>query len=496
MESVLYVRLPCQRIYPAGPVYLADHVHKEHPSVRQRIIDLAGVDPAEERKLMLEAIDDFGPDLILFSWRDIQPFSPDESDGALENSFRFYYSNSPLEKLSASITGMRMVLFYENRIRKNLALIRAAKNHAPAARMMVGGPAFSVFAHILIKKMPVDTVGVIGEGEQVLSKTIAGRDVLDERVVQKSANGVVKGKPVAGKAKQSYLDLAKATPIDFDYIAEIFPEFSSYLDGYVGVQTKRGCPYSCLFCLYNYIDGKKVRYRPPSVVASEVEALNKRFGVTKIWFCDSQFFPAPGSLPIAEATLDEIINRNLDIQWTSYLRIDLITREIARKMIRSGISDFELSITSGSQAVIDRLKLGFKLERFLESCKILKQEGFSEGTVRLNLSLNAPGETRETILETVDTVRRISEILGPENVQPFLFFLAVQPGTGLAELAVRDGYLPEGFNPLALNPFIIRRLIYNPPPLGKLIGQAVNKAKQNGAQVGPVVLRQLEEQLR
>ena len=39
--SVLYVRLPCWKIYPGGVIYVADYVHKQRPDVRQHLLDLA-----------------------------------------------------------------------------------------------------------------------------------------------------------------------------------------------------------------------------------------------------------------------------------------------------------------------------------------------------------------------------------------------------------------------------------------------------------------------
>jgi hypothetical protein len=48
MENrILYVRLPCNPIFPIGVVYLADGVHKQFPEVQQRIFDLGVVPPLD-----------------------------------------------------------------------------------------------------------------------------------------------------------------------------------------------------------------------------------------------------------------------------------------------------------------------------------------------------------------------------------------------------------------------------------------------------------------
>jgi len=41
MESILYIFLPCKKVYPIGVTYLADFIHRRKPEVRQRILDLS-----------------------------------------------------------------------------------------------------------------------------------------------------------------------------------------------------------------------------------------------------------------------------------------------------------------------------------------------------------------------------------------------------------------------------------------------------------------------
>jgi hypothetical protein len=111
--------------------------------------------------------------------------------------------------------------------------------------------------------------------------------------------------------------------------------------------------------------------------------------------------------------------------------------------------------------------------------------------------LNAPGETRETLLETIATVHRIKKIFGDSRVIPVVFFLAIQPHTGLESRALADGHLRVGYNPLSVMPWDVLRLIYNPPPLGSLIGRACAVAFERGRDdVGGNVLRMIESALQ
>ena len=69
--------------------------------------------------------------------------------------------------------------------------------------------------------------------------------------------------------------------------------------------------------------------------------------------------------------------------------------ELAKLMVRSGVGDLEVAITSGSQEVLNNLHMGFKLERLYDGCRYLAEAGF-KGKVILNYSLNSPkGDRRQ-----------------------------------------------------------------------------------------------------
>jgi len=138
------------------------------------------------------------------------------------------------------------------------------------------------------------------------------------------------------------------------------------------------------------------------------------------------------------------------------------------------------SIGSGSQRIIDALKLGFSLDDAMRGLERLKAAGY-EGRIIVNLSLNAPGETPESLAETIAAVDRIRALFGPDRVVPTVFFLAIQPGTGLEALALKEGRLRPGYDPLSIWPWRARRLIYNPPPLGAMIGRACAEAFRGGS---------------
>ena len=74
MESILYIFLPCKKVYPIGVTYLADFIHRRKPDVRQRILDLSLFPDGQRIRAVRDIATEFKPDLVCFSWRDIQIF--------------------------------------------------------------------------------------------------------------------------------------------------------------------------------------------------------------------------------------------------------------------------------------------------------------------------------------------------------------------------------------------------------------------------------------
>ena len=291
--------------------------------------------------------------------------------------------------------------------------------------MMIGGGAFSAFATQLIEKLPEGVVGILGEGEDAVLKVVEGKSLDEtsgERVIFRRGNEIITGeKPIPTTIEKESMNVA--------YIASIFPQRHSYQGSTatIGVQTKRGCPYDCQFCLYPYLEGRKVRYRPAEEVVAEISQYYHQWGVRRFWFTDAQFITGHEAYPQCIEILERIIEKDLDIEWSGYIRTSLISRELATLMVRSGVSDLEVAITSGSQLVLNGLKMGFRLDALYDGCRYLKEAGY-RGKIILNFSLNSPGETEQTLLESVEGYKTIVQILGEEQVYPMLFFLGIQVG--------------------------------------------------------------------
>ncbi|MEW6245579.1 MAG: radical SAM protein [Nitrospirota bacterium] len=464
MNSILYIFLPCKKVYPIGVTYLADFIHRRKPEVRQRILDLSLYPEKERSRMLRDAASAFRPDLVCFSWRDIQIFSPHEGDASLEHAFNFYFASNPFKRIVASVAGLKQLYRYYSHIRANLSYPWLIRREFPTAQIMIGGGAFTAFADQLIEKLPEGTIGILGEGEDAILKVVEGQPLDGERYIIRDGKQILKG-------EQRAPALLDALTVDLPYLTSIFPQYAEYLGEAIGVQTKRGCPYDCAFCLYPYIEGKRVRYRPPEMVVRDLSQHYHQWGARRFWFTDAQFITGKEAYPQCTEILERIIKEQLEIEWSGYIRTSLITPDLAKLMVRSGVGDLEVAITSGSQEVLNNLHMGFKLERLYDGCRYLAEAGF-KGKVILNYSLNSPKETEKTLLQSVESYKVVASILGEDRVFPLMFFLGIQPNTDLEHRLLEEGYLSAGYNPLMLTPTSIRKLLYNPAPLNKIIAKA------------------------
>ncbi|HBE17038.1 MAG TPA: radical SAM protein [Cyanobacteria bacterium UBA11149] len=497
-EKILYVRLPCNPIFPIGVVYLADCVHKLFPEVEQWIFDLGTIPPLDFASALDSCIDEFQPTLLVFSWRDIQIYAPVGGRGGnpLQNAFEFYYARNPLLKLRGALGGLRLAVSYYHELWRNVGLIKRglkrARRYNRDARTMVGGGAVSVFYEQLESQLPVGTIVSVGEGETLLAKLLRGEKFDDERCYV-----VGESKPRSRMIHESPTPIEK-TACNYDYIQQIWPSFDYYLqedDFYIGVQTKRGCPHNCCYCVYTVVEGKEVRINPADEVVAEMRQLYDR-GIRNFWFTDAQFIPARKFIKDAVELLQKILDSGMkDIHWAAYIRADNLTPELCQLMAKTGMNYFEIGITSGSQELVRKMRMGYNLRTVLQNCRDLKEAGFND-LVSVNYSFNVIDETFDTIRQTIAYHRELERIFGVDKVEPAIFFIGLQPHTHLEEYAFENNILSRDYNPMSLMPWTAKKLLWNPEPLGSFFGEVCLEAwRQNPHDFGREVMKILEERL-
>jgi radical SAM superfamily enzyme YgiQ (UPF0313 family) len=254
----------------------------------------------------------------VFSWRDIQIYAPVGGRGGnpLQYTFEFYYARNPLLRMRGALGLLRIATGYYGELWRNLGLIKRgtkrAKLYHSNARVVVGGGAVSVFYEQLSKSLPKGAIVSVGEGEALLEKLVQGQSLATERCY------IVGETQPRDRLIHELPAPIEKTACNYGYIQSIWTEFEYYLqseDFYVGVQTKRGCPHNCCYCIYTVIEGKQVRINPAEEVVAEMQQLYDR-GIRNFWFTDAQLIPARKYMDDVAQLLRKVLAAGMkDIHW-------------------------------------------------------------------------------------------------------------------------------------------------------------------------------------
>ncbi len=197
---------------------------------------------------------------------------------------------------------------------------------------------------------------------------------------------------------------------------------------YVSLYTGRGCPARCTFCLWPQVTtGHSYRTRSVENVCDEVARMPRLFPeMREVFFDDDTFTADPERARAIARRL-----RPLGLTWSTNSRAN-VDRETLKEMKDGGLRLFVIGYESGNAEILKNIKKGVGLDRarrFTQDCHDLGI--LIHGTFILGL----PGETRETIAETMRFAREMS----PETIQVSL--ASPYPGTHFYDWVRDHGFL-------------------------------------------------------
>ncbi len=206
---------------------------------------------------------------------------------------------------------------------------------------------------------------------------------------------------------------------------------------YVSLYTGRGCRSRCTFCLWpQTVGGHRYRTRSAANVLAEAALVRQLFPQVKELFFDDDTFT--DDRPRAEAIAQGLAR--LGITWSCNAKAN-VPRETLQALADNGLRLLLVGYETGNQQVLNNVKKGLRVDRarrFASDCRDL---GI---TVHGTFILGLPGETRETIQETINFAREVN----PHTIQ--VSVAAPYPGTELYQRAKENGWLPEDDGSTAL----------------------------------------------
>ncbi len=301
-------------------------------------------------------------------------------------------------------------------------------------RTLIVGPYASVNPEKTLGKSRLALGLVTGEFEFPV------REIIEGRVVETVPNLVYRqGGRIVRNPERPYLSTE-----DLDRIPFVSRFFARQLDIYkykvpsepypfMDIMTGRGCAWGlCTYCLWvhSYIKGPVYHCRSIDNVVEELRAIVTEMPKVRAVMLQDDTLTSDRATEFCEAKL----KAGNAIPWSCYSRGDL-SYDVLALMKRANCLNLHVGFESADQGVLWNIKKGVTKERMTAFARDAEKAGLR---IHGDFAIGFPGETRETVLKTIEWARSIR----PHTAQ---FQLMIPfPGTPYYAELEEKGWLKEG----------------------------------------------------
>ncbi len=283
-------------------------------------------------------------------------------------------------------------------------------------------------------------VVVIGDGDETFPRLV---DALAEGRDLSRIDGIAfrKGKRTVHTKPAPFVDLDEQPDLPYNLV-----DIEEYVQMYDGrrtlvVQTSRGCPHSCRFCVNPCYNSSKWRGQSADRVQDVFASMRERFGVENLWLADDNFFV---DMSRARAIARGLVESGSELTWEvpgTHATSVLAMREGTLGLMQNaGCRRMYIGVESGSDRVLKAIGKTITVDKVLKANKLLAD---TEIIPTYNFILGFPGETGEEVQATIDLVFRLLDENPQAEVAP-LYCFTPYPGTVLYDEAVEAGFEPPG----------------------------------------------------
>lgn len=295
---------------------------------------------------------------------------------------------------------------------------------------VLGGAAMAIMPEPLLRAAGADW-GAVGDAgtmfPPLLAALSAGLSPLGIPGVFSAAPGGAAGNP------------AEFPPPDW---GALLPSFGRWVDlrayrrlgSPVPLKTKLGCPFGCVYCTYSLGEGEAYRLCPPEEAARAARALAAA-GVRDVELVDNVFnSPYDHAMRLCAALKRDVSGVRFH---TSELNPAFTDAPLLEAMRGAGFASFGITAESADEGVLAALGKNYGVEQLEVAASAAAAQELPCVWVFL---LGGPGETRGSVLRTLDFARRR---VRPRDAAFFNVGIRVYPGTPLEAAARREGSLAQ-----------------------------------------------------
>ncbi|MFZ5907891.1 MAG: radical SAM protein [Nitrospirota bacterium] len=288
-------------------------------------------------------------------------------------------------------------------------IARIAKRILPGITIVFGGiGATFLWEHLLRNFSEIDYI-VPGEGEYSFLHLI--------RCLEKGEKDEIP--EIKGIAYRKGKKPVKTAAAEFVPDLDQLPMPSKYFV-FQHVSSSRGCPSNCTFCGSPRFWGRKVRFHSPEYFVEQLDQLYKK-GISFFYFSDDTFTMRE------DRVIDickRIVEKGLRISWFAISRVNFVSEATLIWMRKAGCIQISYGVESGSEKIRKTLCKNIRTDDIKRAFALTSHYGILP---RAYFIYGSPGETDETIQETVDLMREIRPL------SMISYILDIFPGTALYE---------------------------------------------------------------
>ena len=292
------------------------------------------------------------------------------------------------------------------------------------AIIIIGGSGYSIFPELITKFVKPD-FGIIGEGEISLTNLLKS---INKGKIDYYIPGLVhqiNQEIIINPNNNSITDVY----LNYDYK---LLDYYWAASGMINIQTKRGCPFNCIYCTYPIIEGNKVRCLNNDSILETIAKLKRDKGYDYFFFTDSVFNIHPTEcIDLAE----NLIKSKVNIKWGAYFSPFRMKYEEMAIFKKAGLTHIEFGTDSLSDDVLAAYNKPFRFEDVVNASEIADKLNIFQAHF---LIFNGVGETIDTIQETIYN----SQKLGKTVLFPF-WGMRIYPNTELEKIAFEKQRINE-----------------------------------------------------
>lgn len=205
------------------------------------------------------------------------------------------------------------------------------------------------------------------------------------------------------KPRVEFLDLNKLPLPAFDLLSMEKYFYELLGKDFALLETSRGCPFNCIFCLKKMY-GSSYRRKSVEKVAKEIEYVIEK-GVKNVYFIDLEFTVDRNFVLELCDFLSVKRKEGCELNWCCQTRADTVDKEMLERMHDAGCKLIHFGIESGSPRMTDVMNKGATLGRIEEGIRAVMDAGI-ETTCFFMFGL--PTENIGEATETINFAKRLN----------------------------------------------------------------------------------------